>query len=335
MLLNVRANRFTVYVMPLVFILFNALINEAAAGLSPLAGRRLAAAAAVLGLVSADGLWLAADAAANRRDLAVSRRPWTTAGQAPVFRALAGLRDEIPPGSVVATACAGIPAYFSDFRMVDELRYSDRHIAPLPPALPLGPADYQLFRPGQVDGESWCWRRRGRGGGMQQRTFGPTGRQVPVIGQGTWNMERDDRALAVAALRRGLDLGMTHVDTAELYGDGEVEELVGEAIAGRRHEVFLVSKVLPDNASRRGTVAACDRSLARLRTDHLDLYLLHWPGRHPLADTFAGFAELARAGKILAWGLGNFDERELAAARAAAAGAGGPGARHPRVCHLD
>src|SRR5260370_30163537 len=99
MLLNVRANRFTVYVMPLVFILFNALINEAAAGLSPLAGRRLAAAAAVLGLVSADGLWLAADAAANRRDLAVSRRPWTTAGQAPVFRALAGLRDEIPPGA--------------------------------------------------------------------------------------------------------------------------------------------------------------------------------------------------------------------------------------------
>jgi hypothetical protein len=150
MLLNVRANRFTVYVMPLVFILFNALINEAAAGMSPLAGRRLAAAAAVLGLVSADGLWLAADAAGNRRDLAVSRPPWTTAGQAPVFRAVVGLREEIPPGSVVATACAGIPAYFSDFRMVDELGYSDRHIARLPPALPLGPDNYQLFQPGHV-----------------------------------------------------------------------------------------------------------------------------------------------------------------------------------------
>ncbi|HYL05799.1 MAG TPA: aldo/keto reductase [Thermoanaerobaculia bacterium] len=157
---------------------------------------------------------------------------------------------------------------------------------------------------------------------MRQRTFGPTGRQVPVIGQGTWNMERDDRALAIAALRRGLDLGSTHVDTAELYGDGEVEELVGEALAGRRHEVFLVSKVVPDNASRRGTIAACDRSLARLRTDHLDLYLLHWPGSHPLADTLAAFAELERAGKILAWGLSNFDERDLAAAAAIAGEAG-------------
>jgi diketogulonate reductase-like aldo/keto reductase len=153
---------------------------------------------------------------------------------------------------------------------------------------------------------------------MRLRTFGPTGRQVPVIGQGTWNMERDERASAIAALRRGLDLGLTHVDTAELYGDGEVEELVGEAIAGRRHEVFLASKVLPDNASRRGTIAACDRSLARLRTDHLDLYLLHWPGSHPLGDTLAAFADLARSGKILAWGLSNFDEREVAAAVAIA-----------------
>jgi diketogulonate reductase-like aldo/keto reductase len=171
---------------------------------------------------------------------------------------------------------------------------------------------------------------------MQQRTFGPTGRQVPVIGQGTWNMERDDRALAIAALRRGLDLGMTHVDTAELYGDGDVEELVGEAIAGRRHEVFLASKVLPDNASRRGTVAACDRSLARLRTDHLDLYLLHWPGRHPLADTFAAFAGLARAGKILAWGLSNFDEQELAAAVAVAAeGDFGQAACNQLFYHLE
>jgi len=153
---------------------------------------------------------------------------------------------------------------------------------------------------------------------MLQRAFGPTGRRLPVLGQGTWNMERDDRAGAIAALRRGLDLGLTHVDTAELYGGGEVEELVGEALAGRRDEVFLASKVLPDNASRRGTVAACEGSLARLRTDRLDLYLLHWPGRHPLKDTLAAFEELVRAGKILAWGLSNFDEREVAAAVAIA-----------------
>jgi diketogulonate reductase-like aldo/keto reductase len=156
---------------------------------------------------------------------------------------------------------------------------------------------------------------------MRQRLFGATGREVPVLGQGTWNMERDDRAQAIAALRRGLDLGMSHVDTAEMYGDGEVEKMVGEAIAGRRDEVFLASKVLPGNASRRGTIAACERSLSRLRTDHLDLYLLHWPGRHPLADTMAAFEELAAAGKIRAWGVSNFDERELAAAVALAGGA--------------
>jgi diketogulonate reductase-like aldo/keto reductase len=153
---------------------------------------------------------------------------------------------------------------------------------------------------------------------MRQRAFGPTGRRLPVVGQGTWNMERDDRAGAIAALRRGLDLGLTHIDTAELYGGGEVEELVGEALAGRRDEVFLASKVLPENASRRGAIAACERSLARLRTDRLDLYLLHWPGRHPLRDTLAAFEELAQAGKVLAWGLSNFDERELAAAVAIA-----------------
>jgi len=153
---------------------------------------------------------------------------------------------------------------------------------------------------------------------MQKRSFGPTGRRLPVIGQGTWNMERDDRARAIAALRRGLDLGLTHVDTAELYGSGEVEEMVGEAIAGRRDEVFLASKVLPENASRRGTIAACERSLARLRTDRLDLYLLHWPGNHPLKDTLAAFEELTQAGKILAWGVSNFDEQELAEAVAIA-----------------
>ena len=137
---------------------------------------------------------------------------------------------------------------------------------------------------------------------------------VPVTGQGTWNMERDDARTAVEALRRGLDAGATHVDTAEMYGAGRVEELVGEAIRGRRDEVFLVSKVLPRNASRRGTVAACERSLARLRTDHVDCYLLHWPGSHPLEDTLEAFAELESAGKIRAFGVSNFDERELAEA---------------------
>jgi diketogulonate reductase-like aldo/keto reductase len=131
-----------------------------------------------------------------------------------------------------------------------------------------------------------------------------------VIGQGTWEMEHDRKA-AVAALRRGLDLGLTHIDTAEMYGSGAVEELVGEAIAGRREEVFLVSKVLPENASRRGAVAACERSLARLGTDHLDLYLLHWAGEHPLEETVAAFEELAAAGKILAWGVSNFDVEEM------------------------
>jgi len=149
---------------------------------------------------------------------------------------------------------------------------------------------------------------------MKRRIFGTTGKQVSIIGQGTWNMERDDRRAAIAALRRGLDLGMSHIDTAEMYGDGRVEELVAEAIEGRRGEVFLVSKVLPQNASRRGTVEACERSLRRLRTDHLDCYLLHWPGRHPLRDTIAAFEELRAAGKIRAWGLSNFDEEELAEA---------------------
>jgi len=149
---------------------------------------------------------------------------------------------------------------------------------------------------------------------MRTRELGPTGVCVPIIGQGTWNLERDDRRSAIAALRRGLDLGLTHVDTAEMYGSGSVEETVAEAIAGRRDEVFLVSKVLPQNASRHGTVRACEASLRRLRTDHLDLYLLHWPGDHPLADTIAAFVELRAAGKIRAWGVSNFDEEQLAEA---------------------
>lgn len=127
-------------------------------------------------------------------------------------------------------------------------------------------------------------------------------------------MMEQDRVGSLAALRRGLELGMTHVDTAEMYGEGAVEEIVGEAIAGRRDEVYLVSKVLPHNATRRGTVAACEASLRRLGTDRLDLYLLHWPGEHPLEQTIAGFLDLLGSGLIRAWGLSNCDEGELAAA---------------------
>ncbi len=150
---------------------------------------------------------------------------------------------------------------------------------------------------------------------MERRLFGPTKREVPVIGQGTWHMESDDRATAIAALRRGLDLGMTHIDTAEMYGSGRVEKLVADAIAGRRDEVFLVSKVLPGNASRKRTVAACEKSLARLKTDRLDCYLLHWLSHHPLEDTIAAFEQLQREGKILSWGVSNFDVPDLEAVR--------------------
>lgn len=156
---------------------------------------------------------------------------------------------------------------------------------------------------------------------MNQRPFGPTNRSVAVVGQGTWNIEKGDRASAVAALRRGLDLGMNHIDTAEMYGAGVAEELIAEAIAGRRDEVFLVSKILPDNASHEGTRAACERSLARLNTDRLDCYLLHWRGRHRLADTIAAFEELRRAGKVLSWGVSNFNTGDLEEA-VAIAGAG-------------
>ena len=143
---------------------------------------------------------------------------------------------------------------------------------------------------------------------MRQRKFGGVG-DVSVIGQGTWYLDRGDRQRAVAALRQGLDLGMTHIDTAEMYGDAE--PVIAEAIVARRDEVFLVSKVLPSNASRRGTVSACERSLSRLKTDYLDCYLLHWRGSHPLADTVAAFEELVRAGKIRSWGVSNFDVDDL------------------------
>lgn len=147
---------------------------------------------------------------------------------------------------------------------------------------------------------------------MEQRPFGPVPLAVAVIGQGTWYIDDAHRPTAISALRRGLDLGMTHLDTAEMYGDAET--VVGEAITGRRDEVFLVSKVLPSNASRAGTVAACERSLARLRTDRLDCYLLHWPGSHPLEDTFAAFERLRDQGKILSWGVSNFDVPHLESA---------------------
>jgi diketogulonate reductase-like aldo/keto reductase len=154
---------------------------------------------------------------------------------------------------------------------------------------------------------------------MRYRRFGSTGREVALVGQGTWRLDEGDRGRAAAALRRGLDAGMTHIDTAEAYGAAEL--IVAEAVAGRRDEVFLVSKVMPKNASRAGVVAACERSLKRLRTDRLDGYLLHWRGRHPLAETIAGFEELAGAGKILSWGVSNFDVADLDEALAVA----GPG----------
>jgi diketogulonate reductase-like aldo/keto reductase len=144
---------------------------------------------------------------------------------------------------------------------------------------------------------------------MKQQKFGSNGPETSVIGQGTWYIDHGDRKSAVAALRRGIDLGMTHIDTAEMYGDAEL--VVADAIAGKRDEVFLVSKVLPSNASRRGTITACERSLKRLKTDRLDCYLLHWRGSYPLTETVAAFEELVSAGKIRSWGVSNFDTDDL------------------------
>jgi diketogulonate reductase-like aldo/keto reductase len=141
----------------------------------------------------------------------------------------------------------------------------------------------------------------------------PTGETVPALGQGTWMMgdSPSRRKTEADALRLGIDLGMTLIDTAEMYASGGAEETVGEAIAGRRDEVFIVSKVMPDNASRRGTVAACEKSLRRLKTDRIDLYLLHWPGPAPIAETVDAFTTLKHAGKIRAWGVSNFDVDEM------------------------
>jgi diketogulonate reductase-like aldo/keto reductase len=149
----------------------------------------------------------------------------------------------------------------------------------------------------------------------------PDGDRIPALGLGTWRMgERArDAAAEIAALKLGLDLGLTLIDTAEMYGDGRAEEIVRQAIAGQRDEVFLVSKVLPQNAGRKAAIKACEASLKRLGTDRLDLYLLHWRGRVPLAETLEAFAALQAAGKIKRWGVSNFDVKDMAELGATAA----------------
>ena len=145
---------------------------------------------------------------------------------------------------------------------------------------------------------------------MRQKKFGNDGPDVSVIGQGTWYLDHGDRRAAIAALRRGIETGMTHIDTAEMYG--EAEPVIADAIAGLpREKLFVVSKVLPSNASRRGAITACERSLKRLKTDHLDCYLLHWRGSYPFEETVAAFDELVAAGKIRSWGVSNFDSDDL------------------------
>ncbi len=164
---------------------------------------------------------------------------------------------------------------------------------------------------------------------MRTHAFGPLEVRVPVIGQGTWQMH--DRgagaARAVAALKVGIELGMTHIDTAEMYGEGRAEEIVAEAIAGfPRERLFIASKVLPQNATYRGTMRACEQSLRRLRTDYLDVYLLHWPSSHPIGDTMRALEELVDTGKIRALGVSNFDVEDMEEARAALR-------RHPLACN--
>lgn len=157
---------------------------------------------------------------------------------------------------------------------------------------------------------------------MRRSRFGTSGPLVSAVGQGTFLMEHDEPGSVTAALQAGLDHGMNHIDTAELYGAGRVEELIGEALIGRREQAFLVSKVLPQNATRSATVLACERSLRRLHTEYLDAYLLHWPSTHPLEETIEAMMTLRDAGKIRAFGVSNFDEIELAHAISIA----GPGA---------
>ena len=169
---------------------------------------------------------------------------------------------------------------------------------------------------------------------MPTRAFGSTGVAVPVIGIGTWQMERDDAKSAVAAIERAIERGLTHVDTAEMYGQGRVEELVAQAIAGKRERIFLASKVLPRNASYAGTIAACEASLGRLRVEQLDLYMLHWAGEHPLQDTFRAFEKLRADGKIRHWGVSNFDDDELQNAVSVARSVGGTVACNQVLYHL-
>ena len=168
---------------------------------------------------------------------------------------------------------------------------------------------------------------------MRTRRFGPLSIEVPIIGLGTWNMERDEPKAAIAALRRGIELGLTHIDTAEMYGNGKVETLVAEAVGGLRDQVFLASKVLPRNATFDGTRRACESSLRRLATDRLDLYMLHWrEASTNLAEVLRAFALLRDQGKIRAFGVSNFDDDELAQAEQIA----GPGALvcDQVLCHL-
>jgi diketogulonate reductase-like aldo/keto reductase len=148
---------------------------------------------------------------------------------------------------------------------------------------------------------------------MNQTVLLPASEAIPALGQGTWQMAEDTsrRTQEINALRLGLELGMTLIDTAEMYGEGAAEDLVAEAIAGQRDEVFLVSKVYPHHASRSGVVQACERSLKRLQTGRLDLYLLHWRGSVPLKDTVTGTEELRRSGKIRHWGVSNFDTNDM------------------------
>src|SRR6516165_3250003 len=150
----------------------------------------------------------------------------------------------------------------------------------------------------------------------------PSGRSMPVLGQGTWRMGENGtrRNAEVAALRLGLDLGMTLIDTAEMYGNGGAEKVVADALAGRRSEVFLVSKVYPHNATRAGTLEACERTLRRLKTDYLDLYLLHWRGSVSLDETFEAFRSLKQSGKILDYGVSNFDVPDMEEAHATLGG---------------
>ncbi len=154
---------------------------------------------------------------------------------------------------------------------------------------------------------------------MIVREFGSTGELIPVVGQGTWRLgeSRQRAAEEVRALRLGIELGMTHVDTAEMYGDGAAEEFLGAALRGLREKVFLASKVLPSNASYAGTIAACERSLTRLRADHLDLYMLHWPSRHPVEETMRALEDLVQSGKVRFIGVSNFEVSELRQAQRA------------------